>query len=441
MSIDGDMYHSAGVPWYDTLFGRDSIISALQLLPFETGVAKSTLLVNAKYQGRKTDDWRDEEPGKILHELRLGELANLNLIPQTPYYGTVDATPLFLILLCEYINWTGDIGLLKQLESNVDAALKWIDDYADIDKRGFTSYAMKSDSGIYNQGWKDSFDSISRSDGTLAKKPIALAEVQGYVYMAKRGLAQLFRLLGREKDAARLEKEAEALKNRFNRQFWMEDKKYFAEALDADGLCDVITSNPAQCLWTGIIDQKHAKDLVDRLFRDDMFTEWGIRTLSTGERRYNPLGYHNGTVWPHDNSIIAMGLKKYGFVNEMSILFTGMYEAVRTFENYRLPECFGGLPRSKYSNPVKYPVACSPQAWASGTIPLMFTASLGIAPDALNNRLIIKKPHLPSWLDNVQFNNIKVGNTLTDLDFKRIEDETLINVSKKRGDINVIIEY
>jgi glycogen debranching enzyme len=203
----------------------------------------------------------------------------------------------------------------------------------------------------------------------------------------------------------------------------------------------VISSNPAQCLWTGIIDPGYAKSLVDRIFRDDMFTEWGIRTLSSGERRYNPLGYHNGTVWPHDNSIIAMGLKKYGFVNEMSILFTGMYEAVRTFENYRLPECFGGLPRSTYSIPVKYPVACSPQAWASGTIPFMFTASLGIEPDALNNRLIINKPHLPSWLDDVQFNNIKVGNTLTDLDFKRIENETLINVSKKSGDINVIIEY
>jgi glycogen debranching enzyme len=441
MSLDGDMYHSAGVPWYDTLFGRDSIISALQLLPFDAGVARSTLLVNAKYQGRKTDNWRDEEPGKILHELRTGELANLNLIPQTPYYGTVDATPLFLILLSEYVSWTGDMELPKRLENNVNAALKWIDDYADIDNRGFTSYSVKSGSGIYNQGWKDSFDSISHSDGTLAKKPIALAEVQGYVYMAKKRLAPLLKLLGREQDATRLDREAEALKSRFNRRFWMEDKKYFAQALDADGLCDVISSNPAQCLWTGIIDGRYAKSLVDGIFRDDMFTEWGIRTLSSGEKRYNPLGYHNGTIWPHDNAIIAMGLKKYGFDNEMSILFTGMYEAVQTFENYRLPECFGGLPRSNYSVPVKYPVACSPQAWSSGTMPFMFAASLGIEPDALNNRLIIKKPHLPSWLNDVQFNNLKVGKTLTDLDFKRIEDETLINVSKKSGDIEVIIEY
>ena len=441
MSINGYMFHSAGVPWYDALFGRDSIISALQLLPFEAEMAKSTLLVNAKFQSNRSDDWRDQEPGKMLHELRQGELANLNLIPQTPYYGTVDATPLFLILLTEYVNWTGDIELVKQLEGSVDRALKWIDVYANMEGNGFTYYAVKSPLGIYNQGWKDTPDSISHSDGTLAKQPIAVAEVQGYVYMAKRHLAPLFRQLGRESDATRLEKEAEELKQRFNREFWMKDRQFFAQALDAEGVCDVISSNPAQCLWTEIIDQKYVKYLVDRIFRDDMFTEWGIRTLSSKEQRYNPLGYHNGTVWPHDNAIIAMGLRKYGFINEMSLLFTGMYEAARAFEDYRLPECFGGLMRSEYSVPVKYPVACSPQAWASGTMPLMFIASLGIAPDALNNRLIINKPYLPSWLDNVQFNNVKVGNTLTDLNFKRVEYETMVNVSKKSGDINVFIEY
>jgi glycogen debranching enzyme len=441
MSLDGEVFLSAGVPWYDTLFGRDSIISAHQLLPFEEELAKSTLLVNAKFQSDRSDDWRDQEPGKMLHELRLGELANLNLIPQTPYYGTVDSTPLFLILLTEYVNWTGDIELVKQLEGNVDRALKWIDVYANMEGNGFTYYMVKSPMGIYNQCWKDSFDSISRSDGTLAKQPVAVAEVQGYVYMAKRRLAPLFRQLGRESDAARLEIEAGELKERFNREFWMKDRQFFAQALDAEGVCDVISSNPAQCLWTEIIDQKYVKYLVDRIFRDDMFTEWGIRTLSSKEQRYNPLGYHNGTVWPHDNAIIAMGLRKYGFINEMSLLFTGMYEAARVFENYRLPECFGGLTRSEYSVPVKYPVACSPQAWASGTMPFMIIASLGIAPDALNNRLMISKPHLPSWLDNVQFNNVKVGNTLTDLNFRRVEEETLVNVSKKSGDINVFIEY
>jgi len=439
MSINGDLFHSAGVPWYDTLFGRDSLISALQLLPFDSGLARSTLLVNAKFQSDKTDDWRDQEPGKILHELRLGELANMNLIPQTPYYGTVDATPLFLILMAEYVSWTGDIELARQLEDNMDRALRWIDVYADIKGNGFTYYAVKSPSGIYNQGWKDSFDSISHADGALAKKPIAIAEVQGYVYLAKMSIATLLKVLDREGDADRLYREAADLKERFNHQFWMEDKRYFAQALDSEGVCDVISSNPAQCLWTGIIDQKYAKSLVDRIFEDDMFTEWGIRTLSSKEQRYNPLGYHNGTVWPHDNAIIAAGLRKYGFINEMSLLFTGMYEAAKAFENYRLPECFSGLTRSEYSVPVKYPVACSPQAWASGTMPLMFLASLGITPDALNNRLIIDKPHLPSWLDNVQFNNIKVGNTLTDLDFRQAEDKTLVNVAKKSGDINVVI--
>jgi len=441
MSLNGDMFHSAGIPWYDALFGRDSIISALQLLPLEAEMAKSTLLVNAKFQSNRSDDWRDQEPGKMLHELRQGELANLNLIPHTPYYGTVDATPLFLVLLTEYVNWTGDIELVKQLEGNVDRALKWIDVYTNMEGNGFAYYAVKSPLGIYNQCWKDTFDSISHSDGTLAKKPIAVAEVQGYVYMAKRRLAPLFRQLGRESDAARLEKEAGELKERFNREFWMKDRQFFAQALDAEGVCDVISSNPAQCLWTGIIDQKYVKYLVDRIFRDDMFTEWGIRTLSSKEQRYNPLGYHNGTVWPHDNAIIAMGLRKYGFINEMSLLFTGMYEAAKAFGDYRLPECFGGLTRSEYSIPVKYPVACSPQAWASGTMPFMFTASLGIAPDALNNRLIINKPHLPSWLDNVQFNNVKVGNTMTDLNFRLVEYETVVNVSKKSGDINVLIEY
>ncbi|HTY90625.1 MAG TPA: amylo-alpha-1,6-glucosidase [Methanocella sp.] len=441
MSLEGEVFHSAGVPWYDSLFGRDSIISALQLLPFGPDLARSTLLALAKYQGREFDDWRDEEPGKILHELRLGELANLNHIPQTPYYGTVDATPLFLILLSEYVNWTGDTGLLKALEGNVDAALKWIDDYADIGKRGFTSYAVRSRKGIFNQGWKDSFDAVGHSDGSLAKKPVAMAEVQGYVYLAKKSLAPLFQVLGRDGEGKRLENEAKALKERFNRKFWMENKKYFAEALDADGPCDVVASNPGHCLWAGIIDDKYAGYLVDGLFREDMFTGWGIRTLSSEERRYNPLGYHNGTVWPHDNSIIAAGLKKCGFINEMSKLFTCIYEAARTFENFRLPECFCGLPRSMYRVPVKYPVACSPQAWSSGAMPFMFTSCLGLSPDALRKRLVISKPYLPPWLDRAQLNKLSVGGTLIDLDFRRIGDKTQVDTPKKKGDISVFVEY
>lgn len=441
MKLDGHLYHSAGVPWYDALFGRDSLISAIQLLPFDAEPARSTLLLHAKYQGTKVDDWRDEQPGKILHELRVGELANLGLIPQTPYYGSVDATPLYLILLAEYIDWTGDIRLFRDLIKNVDAAIEWIDRYGDLDGSGFTSYARHSPKGIFNQGWKDSWDSVSHADGSIAAHPIAPAEVQGYVYMAKRRIAGLYEHIGRQDDANRLRREAVSLKEKFNDRFWLKDKKYFAEALDKSGTCDVISSNPGQALWSEIIEPEKAKLVVERMFEEDMFTGWGIRTLSSKERRYNPLGYHNGTVWPHDNSIIAMGLRKYGFFNELSALFTCMYDAARLFSEYRLPECFGGFSRMTYSVPVNYPVACSPQAWSSGAIPFTLIASLGITPDALNGRLMLTRPHLPPWLDRVQFTNIKIGDALTNLEFRRIEEDTLVNVTGKHGALNVQIEY
>ena len=441
MSIDNIQFESAGVPWYDALFGRDSMISALQILPLEPEIARSTLLVNARYQGRQIDDWRDEQPGKMLHELRVGEMANLGVIPQTPYYGTVDATPLFLILLAEYIDWTGDLDFFKGMLKTVDAAIEWINKYGDPDRSGFTSYTTRSPKGLYNQGWKDSWDAVSHSDGSIGVHPIAPAEVQGYVYMAKRRMAILYELIGRIEDARQLQYEAAILKEKFNRLFWMKDKKYFAEALDKNGMCDIISSNPGQALWSGIIEPDKAKLVVDRLFREDMFTGWGIRTLSAEEHRFNPLGYHNGTVWPHDNSIIAMGLRKNGFLEEMSALFTSMYEASAIFTEYRLPECFGGFMRSKYTIPVNYPVACSPQAWSSGTIPYMLTASLGIVPDALNGRLTLARPHLPPWLDRVRFTNIKVGNSMTDLEFRRIEKDTLAIVTRKQGAINVLIEY
>jgi glycogen debranching enzyme len=441
MSIDNILFESAGVPWYDALFGRDSIISALQILPFEPDIARSTLLVNSKFQGRQIDDWRDEQPGKMLHELRVGELANVGVIPQTPYYGTVDATPLFLILLATYIDWTGDLDFFKSMEKTVDAALAWINKYGDLDGSGFTSYTSRSSKGLYNQGWKDSWDAVSHSDGSIAVHPIALAEVQGYVYLAKRRISSLYELLGRIEDSRQLQYEAASLKTKFNERFWMKDKKYLAEALDKNGMCDIISSNPGQALWSGIIEPDKAKLVVDRLFQEDMFTGWGIRTLSTNERRYSPLGYHNGTVWPHDNSLIAMGLRNYGFLDELSTLFTSMYQASSIFSEYRLPECFGGFPRIKYNVPVNYPVACSPQAWSSGTIPYMLIASLGIVPDALNNRLTLMRPHLPPWLDRVRFTNIRVGNAQTDVEFRRIERDTLAIVTRKQGPIDVLIEY
>ena len=441
MGLNGSKFHSAGVPWYDTLFGRDCILAAIQIMPYHSESAPGTMKLLAEYQGQANNDWRDEEPGKILHELRTGEKANLNKIPQTPYYGTVDATPLFLILLAEYTDWTGDLGLFKELLPNVNAAIAWIDGYSRREGSEFTFYTSKSSRGLYNHGWKDSWDAIMHSDGSLAKHPVALAEVQGYVYMAKKRMSPLYSLIGRGEEATKLNADAEKLKKDFNDKFWIRDKKFFAMALDSDGICDVISSNPGHCLWSGIVDEKYAKRLADRLFKDDMFTGWGIRTLSSDELRYNPLGYHIGTVWPHDNSLIAMGLKKYNLWDRLSELFTGMYDAASVFPLYRLPELFSGFKRGKYNMPVKYPVACSPQAWSAGTIPYMLIAALGLTPDALNKRLQLVKPHLPPWLNKVNITDLRVGEASVNMEFRREESGTLVNVVKKQGDIDVFIEY
>jgi glycogen debranching enzyme len=441
MSLDGSKFHSAGVPWYDTLFGRDCILTAIQIMPYHAESAPGTIKLLTEYQGQVNDDWRDEEPGKILHELRIGEKANLNKIPQTPYYGTVDATPLFLILLAEYTDWTGDLELFKKILPNVDAAITWIDRYSRHEGSEFTFYTSKSSKGLDNHGWKDSWDAIMHSDGTLAKHPIALAEVQGYVYMAKKRMSTLFNLIGRSEKASKLNKDAEKLKKEFNDKFWIGDKKFFAMALDSTGVCDVISSNPGHCLWSGIVDEKYAKPLADRLFKEDMFTGWGIRTLSSKELRYNPLGYHTGSVWPHDNSLIAMGLRKYNLYKNLSELFTGMYEAASVFPLYRLPELFTGFKKGKYNMPVKYPVACSPQAWSAGTIPYMLIAALGLTPDALNKRLMLVKPHLPPWLNKVHITDLRIGEASVNIEFRREESDTLVNVVKKQGDLDIFIEY
>ncbi|OPY30034.1 MAG: Amylo-alpha-1,6-glucosidase [Methanocella sp. PtaU1.Bin125] len=439
MMSAGDVFYSAGVPWYDALFGRDSIISSIQVIPYNPAISKSTLQLLARHQGKVYNDWRDEEPGKILHELRVGEKANLDEIPQNPYYGSVDSTPLFLIGLAEHIDWTGDMGLFHELEGNVDAALAWIDAFTDKD--GFLRYSERSTFGLYNQGWKDSIDAISHADGSLARPPIALAEVQGYVYMAKRRMAMLYDRLGMEDRAKRLRKDAANLYWNFNEKFWMEDKRFFAQALDASGRCEVISSNPAQALWGEIVDRAKAEIVIGRLFEDDMDTGWGIRTLSSKEVRYNPLGYHNGSVWPHDNSMIAMGLGKYGHKKELLHLFTSMYEAAGFYPIYRLPELFGGFQREDYGIPIKYPVANSPQAWASGSVPYMLTASLGFRPDALGRKLTLMKPALPDWLLRVKINSVHVGNAAAKLEFQRMGESTLVNVMEKRGDLEVDVVY
>ena len=440
--LDGHRYFAAGLPWYGALFGRDSIISSLQTLAYEPDIAEETIRLLAKYQGTKHDDSRDEEPGKILHELRRGELANLNEIPQTPYYGSVDSTPLFLILVGEHANWTGDLSLFKGIREHVDRALDWID-HGGADPNGkYLSYANKSSKGLGNQGWKDSGDSVMNGDGSLAAPPIALVEVQGYVYRAKLLIADLYRHAGDNDTADRLRNQAAELKKNFNRDFWVESKNFYAIALQKDNKpAAVISSNPGQALWTGIIDDDKAEELVDHLTLEDMFSGWGIRTLSHKERRYNPIGYHLGTVWPHDNSIIAAGLRRYGFDKQAVQVLESIVSAGQHFEHARLPEVFGGFSQHDFAVPVRYPVACHPQAWAAGSVPFMMSSLLGLTADAFNNRLRVIRPVLPQFVTELAFRRIKVGDSTIHLRCQRINDgEIQVHVVNNTGSTKVVVE-
>jgi glycogen debranching enzyme len=440
--LDGYHYFAAGLPWYGALFGRDSIISALQTLAYAPTIAEETIRLLAKYQGTKNDDWRDEEPGKILHELRRGELANLNEIPQTPYYGAVDSTPLFLILVGEHANWTGDLGLFKDIRQHVDRALHWMDHGGAHPNGKYLSYASKSSKGLGNQGWKDSGDSVMNSDGSLATPPIALVEVQGYVYRAKRLIADLYGRAGENQIADRLRGQAAELKRAFNRDFWVESKNFYAIALQKDNRpAAVISSNPGQALWSGIIDDNKAEAVVDHLAAEDMFSGWGIRTLSHKERRYNPIGYHLGTVWPHDNSIIAAGLRRYGFNKQALQILESIVSAGQHFEHARLPEVFGGFSQHDFSIPVRYPVACHPQAWAAGSVPFMMSSLLGLSANAFNNHLRVVRPVLPSFVNELDFRRIKIGDSTIDLHFERVRDaEVHVDVVNRDGSIEVEVE-
>ncbi|NWF74290.1 MAG: amylo-alpha-1,6-glucosidase [Nitrospirae bacterium] len=425
-TIAGDEFFAAGVPWFVTLFGRDCLITSFQTLAYGTETAADTLRLLARYQGSEVNDWRDEHPGKILHELRVGELARMNKIPHTPYYGTIDATPLFIILMSRYAEWTGDITLFQDLRPHIERALEWIDRYGDVAGNGYVSYLSNTDKGLINQGWKDSGDAIVTADGRLGQPPIALVEVQGYVYMAKKSIADLYARIGEKERAARLRLEAEALRARFNRDFWIEEEGCYALALEADHRpCNVMSSGPGQALWTGIVDPDKAARTVDRLMQPDLFSGWGIRTLSAKERRYNPMGYHLGTVWPHDNSLIAAGFRRYGFDEAASRIFVGLLEAAREFEDYRLPELFTGFSRRDFGSPVRYPVACHPQAWAAGSIPFLVETSLGLVPEGFDNRLRVIRPYLPTFINDVVIRHLKVGKGSVDLRFLRKNDGSL----------------
>ena len=436
----GERYIAAGVPWFSCLFGRDSIITSIQLLSVRPQVARNTLRLLAHYQATEVDDWRDAQPGKILHELRNGELAGTGEIPHTPYYGTVDATPLWIMLLDAYERWTADDELIEQLWPNALAALKWIDDYGDLDHDGFVEYQRLSERGLANQGWKDSWDSIRNRDGSLADGPIALVEVQGYVYAARLGIARLARLRGENELAEREEKAAARLKDNFERAFWMADAGTYALALDGrKQRVDAIASNAGHALWTGIASEQRAPSVARALTSGGMWSGWGIRTLSEETVGYNPIGYHLGTVWPHDNGICAAGFARYALSEEARKVCGALLDSTVYFREARLPELFCGFDRAHSPLPVPYPVACSPQAWASGSLFHMVNATLGLTPDARHHRLELVRPALPEWLSNLRLRNLRVGDALVDLAFRGEAGSISVEVLRRIGDIDVVV--
>jgi glycogen debranching enzyme len=438
---DGAGIIAAGIPWYVAAFGRDTLITSHQMLMLAPRPARDSLHVLAEFQGTRVDDWRDEEPGKILHEIRKGELAGAGYLPHTPYYGSVDATPWFLILLAQYFRWTNDLGFVKEMLPAAEAALEWIDEYGDLDGDGFVEYQSRAPRGLRNHGWKDAHDSVVHTDGTLAETPIALAEVQAYVYMAKARLADVFSALGDYERAVRLRDQATVLRRKFNDAFWIEEDGFFAGALDGDKRpVRTPVSNPGHGLYCGIVEPKHAEAVARRLFEPDMFSGWGIRTMSKDAAAYNPMSYHNGTVWPHDNALIAAGLKRYGFLDETNRVATAMFEAAQFADYMRLPELFCGFTRRTPSPPVQYPVACSPQAWAAGAPFLLLQAMLGISAAAHDNLLTVNKPHLPTWLNEVEIRNLRVGDSTLSLVFRREGDITGFSLISREGDVRVVME-
>jgi glycogen debranching enzyme len=430
----------AGVPWYVAPFGRDSVITALQLLPYHADVAAGTLRFLAAWQGQRIDDFRDEEPGKILHEYRRGEMANCREIPFIPYYGTVDATPLFVILLREYARWTGDLALVRELWPAARAALTWMREHGDRDGDGYLEYETHSRLGLRNQGWKDSEDSVVHADGRLARPPIALCEVQGYAYAAWLAGAELIEALGDDREAQDLRRRAGALREAFERDFWMPHEAFYALALDADKRpCEVIASNAGHCLWTGLVEQERAEAVGKRLLADDMFSGWGMRTLASREVRYNPMSYHNGSVWPHDNALVAGGFRRYRMPEQAMTLASALFEASRYFEHRRIPELYCGFPRHADQGPISYPVACAPQAWAAGSMLAMLTALLGLDADAGRQRLTLESPVLPPWLRWVEIQGLRVGGARLDLSVVRGRDGASVELVSRSGNVELLV--
>jgi glycogen debranching enzyme len=408
---DSGLFPMAGIPWFSAPFGRDALIASIQTLMINPEIARGTLRYLAQHQGRRIDTSREEEPGKILHEVRYGELANLKLIPHTPYYGSVDSTPLFLVCAVEMMDWLNDQDLFVELLPSLLSALKWVDQFGDSDRDGFVEYAERASGGVRNQGWKDSSDSLLYPDGRPADLPAALVEVQGYVYQAKAGLARIFERLGQSAMAERLSREAAELRRRFELAFWLDRDQFYAQGLDRNKTpIPSITSNPAHCLWAGIIDPERAEILRDRLMAPDMFSGWGIRTLSSDSPHYNPMSYHNGTIWPHDNSIAAAGLRRYRHAEAAGMVIDGIMEAGIRMPDHRLPELFCGFRRdTQYNNgPAEYLVSCNPQAWGAGAAFHLMQTALGIVPDTTAGRVYLN-PVPFGQARSVEIRGMRVG--------------------------------
>jgi glycogen debranching enzyme len=431
----------AGIPWFATLFGRDSLITALSLLPFNPEIAVGTLTTLAGVQGTQIDTSREEQPGKIVHEMRFGEMAATSEIPFGRYYGSVDSTLLFLWLLGRCIVTTGNLELADRLWPNVERALEWVERWGDLDGDGYVEYLRKTPRGLANQGWKDSFDAISHANGELAKPPIALAEVQGYLYAAYFSISDVAYRLGHNGLAQRLKERAAVLKRAFARDFWLEREGMVALALDADKQpCRVAASNAAHCLATGLLDYDCATAVGDRLMSDEMFSGWGVRTLSAAERRYNPMSYHNGSVWPHDSALAAVGLARYGNRAAAHRILKGLFDAATQLRVRSLPELFCGFPREQRLGPAPYPVACHPQAWSAASIFAILQAILGIDVLGFERRVVLDSPELPPWLQSVTIEHLKIDDEAVSLRLERDTERVRMTVLEKHDSLSIEIK-